>query len=71
MTQGLVPGNFVRHPDRPDWGLGQVQSVAGGRATVNFEHAGKRTIVLAAVALVAAEPVDDAPAQTNRPPSGD
>ncbi|UCH73561.1 MAG: DUF3553 domain-containing protein [Rhodospirillales bacterium] len=56
MTQDFVPGNFVTHPDRPDWGLGQVQSLVGGRATVNFEHAGKQTIVLAAVALVAADP---------------
>jgi hypothetical protein len=51
MTQDLVPGNFVRHPGKPDWGLGQVQSVVDGRATVNFEHAGKRTIVLAAIPL--------------------
>lgn len=40
----LEPGMFVRHPDRPDWGLGQVQSNIGGRITVNFEHAGKVTI---------------------------
>jgi hypothetical protein len=59
MTQGLVPGNFVRHPDQPDWGIGQVQSVVGGRATVNFEHAGKRTVVLAAVALHPAETPND------------
>lgn len=58
MTQGLVPGNFVRHPGRPDWGLGQVQSVSAGRATVNFEHAGKRTIILALVALVTVNPGD-------------
>ncbi len=38
---GLEPGQFVRHPDCPDWGLGQVQSVAGLRVTVTFEHAGK------------------------------
>ena len=56
MTQGFVPGNFVRHPDRPDWGLGQVQSVAGGRATVNFENAGKRVIILDNVRLVAGNP---------------
>jgi len=56
MTQVLVPGNFVTHPDRPDWGVGQVQSVVNGRATVNFEHAGKRTIVLANVALTLSEP---------------
>jgi hypothetical protein len=40
----LEPGMLVRHPDRPDWGLGQVQSNIGGRVTVNFEHAGKVTI---------------------------
>jgi hypothetical protein len=39
-----LPGDFVRHPDRPDWGLGQVQSVIGHRITVNFEHAGKLLI---------------------------
>lgn len=41
MNTLLEPGNLVRHPDRPDWGLGQVQSNVGGRVTVNFEHAGK------------------------------
>ena len=38
----LAPGEWVRLPAEPDWGLGQVQSVAGFRVTVNFEHAGKR-----------------------------
>ncbi len=41
---GLVPGGFVRNPARPDWGLGQIQSVIGTRVTVNFEHAGKLAI---------------------------
>jgi hypothetical protein len=36
---GLTPGMFVRNPAAPDWGVGQVQSVIGGRVTVNFEHA--------------------------------
>ncbi len=40
----LEPGRFVRHPQRPDWGKGQVQSVIGDRVTVNFEHAGKVVI---------------------------
>jgi hypothetical protein len=35
---------LVSHPDRPDWGIGQVQSAVGNRVTVNFEHAGKRLI---------------------------
>ncbi|MEX1108652.1 MAG: DUF3553 domain-containing protein [Dongiaceae bacterium] len=47
----LVPGGWVRHPQRPDWGRGQIQSVVGARITVNFEHAGKllidsRTVLL-------------------------
>ncbi len=40
----LTPGDFVRHPERPDWGLGQVQSMIGHRITVNFENAGKLVI---------------------------
>ena len=40
----LSPGDFVRHPARPDWGLGQVQSMIGHRITVNFENAGKLVI---------------------------
>ena len=35
---------LVRHPQQPEWGLGQVQSNIGGRVTVNFEHAGKVVI---------------------------
>ncbi len=44
MTAELAPGVYVRHPTRPDWGIGQVQSVVGSRITVNFEHAGKLLI---------------------------
>ncbi len=40
----LSPGDFVRHPGRPDWGLGQIQSMIGHRITVNFENAGKVVI---------------------------
>ncbi|MGQ3301785.1 DUF3553 domain-containing protein [Reyranella sp.] len=40
----LSPGDFVRHPDRQDWGLGQIQSMIGHRITVNFENAGKVVI---------------------------
>ncbi|MGQ0564046.1 MAG: DUF3553 domain-containing protein [Gemmobacter sp.] len=44
MNALLEPGMLVTHPDRPDWGLGQVQSSIGHRITVNFEHAGKIVI---------------------------
>ncbi|MDG1458520.1 MAG: DUF3553 domain-containing protein [Pseudoprimorskyibacter sp.] len=40
----LTPGMVVTHPDRPDWGRGQVQSNIAGRITVNFEETGKVVI---------------------------
>ncbi|MFC4671958.1 DUF3553 domain-containing protein [Seohaeicola nanhaiensis] len=40
----LTPGMLVRHPERPDWGTGQVQSNIGGRITVNFREEGKVVI---------------------------
>lgn len=52
MTQDFLPGDFVRHADQPDWGLGQVQSVVGNRVTVNFENAGKVTINTAVIDLL-------------------
>lgn len=52
---GFVPGSFVRNPDEPEWGLGQVQSVVGHRVTVNFEERGKLLINTAVVTLVSAE----------------
>lgn len=54
----FVPGVFVEHTEHSDWGIGQVQSNAGGKITVNFEHIGKvvlsgqaRGLVLRLVAL--------------------
>lgn len=40
----IEPGQRVRHPDEPGWGIGQVQSAIGERVTVNFEHRGKVVI---------------------------
>lgn len=48
----LEPGMLVRHPDRPDWGIGQVQSNIGGKITVNFENEGKIVIAARHVPLV-------------------
>jgi hypothetical protein len=55
-TAALEPGQFVRHPGRPDWGEGQVQSVVGDRVTVNFENAGKVLINARVVALEVVDP---------------
>jgi hypothetical protein len=52
MSGSILPGALVRHPDWPDWGIGQVQSVIDERVTVNFENAGKRTINGRVVTLV-------------------
>jgi hypothetical protein len=56
MSDRLVPGVYVRHPDLPEWGVGQVQSVIGNRITVNFENAGKQLINGAAVLLIEIDP---------------
>nr|WP_026198354.1 DUF3553 domain-containing protein [Wenxinia marina] len=52
----LTPGVFVTHPDRPDWGRGQVQSNIGGRVTVNFEEAGKVVIDATRILLIPVTP---------------
>ncbi|MCY4259191.1 MAG: DUF3553 domain-containing protein [Rhodobacteraceae bacterium] len=59
----LEPGNLVRHPAHPEWGLGQVQSVIDCRITVNFEHAGK---VVIDGTIVSLQDVIDSPADTNQ-----
>lgn len=60
MDPFIEPGALVRHPDRPDWGLGQVQSVVGARVTVDFEEADKQTIdtTVVRLAFVADDPRD-------------
>ena len=55
--QVISPGDFVRHPGRPDWGLGQIQSMIGHRITVNFENAGKLVIDGNVVELAPADSV--------------
>lgn len=48
----LEPGMLVEHPGQPDWGIGQVQSNAGGKITVNFPQVGKVVIDGRHVALL-------------------
>lgn len=38
------PGDYVTNPYQKEWGIGQVQSIIKNMVTVNFEHAGKKTI---------------------------
>lgn len=44
---------IVRHPDKPEWGEGQVQSNIGGTITVMFRDAGKVVIDGSRVDLIA------------------
>ena len=48
----LEPGMLVQHPERPEWGTGQVQSKIGERITVNFREEGKIVIDGSRVTLV-------------------
>jgi hypothetical protein len=45
------PGTFVRHPKKPEWGLGQVQTALGQKVTVMFENAGKVVVDTGTVTL--------------------
>ncbi|WP_340151063.1 DUF3553 domain-containing protein [uncultured Sneathiella sp.] len=52
MLAQFSPGQYVRHPQQPCWGIGQVQSSVADRVTVNFEHAGKQLIIASVVELI-------------------
>ena len=56
MQAVIEPGQWVRHPGQPGWGLGQVQSAIGARVTVNFEHAGKLLVNTDVVVLEVVDP---------------
>ena len=47
----LTPGTLVKCPSQPSWGIGQVQSCIGNKATINFENSGKKVIDLTIVNL--------------------
>ena len=44
MNDLIIPGIFVNHPKKKDWGIGQVQSIIKEKVTVNFENVGKKVI---------------------------
>jgi transcription elongation factor GreA-like protein len=51
----IEPGQLVRHPQQPAWGVGQVQSVIDDRITVNFPGAGKVVINARVIDLAVVE----------------
>jgi hypothetical protein len=52
LNDFLTPGQFVKNPNEPEWGIGQVQSVIDGKITVNFEQQGKVVINGSVVELI-------------------
>ena len=44
MILNYEPGDYVRNPNKKDWGIGQIQSIINDKVTVNFENSGKRVI---------------------------
>ena len=44
MILDYEPGEKVTNPANKNWGIGQVQSIINGKATVNFENVGKKVI---------------------------
>jgi len=49
------PGQLVTHPDCPDWGVGQIQSVTEHRVTINFENRGKVLVNARLIDLIVIE----------------
>ena len=47
----FTPGILVKCPSQPSWGIGQIQSCIGNKATINFENSGKKVIDLEVVNL--------------------
>ena len=51
MILDYEPGDKVANPANKDWGIGQVQSIINGKATVNFENVGKKVININIIVL--------------------
>ena len=51
MIIDYEPGDKVTNPANKNWGVGQVQSIINGKATVNFENVGKKVINIKVVEL--------------------
>ncbi len=52
----LEPGQLVKNPTQPEWGIGQIQSIIENRVTVNFENVGK--VVLNGKEVILEEYID-------------
>src|SRR5215831_14623130 len=54
-----IKGDRVRHPSKPDWGLGEVYDLSGSnKVHVYFEAAGRRCLSTNVIILVRVEKSD-------------
>ena len=44
MLIDFEPGDYVKNPDKKEWGIGQVQSIIKDKITINFQNVGKKVI---------------------------
>ena len=51
MILDYEPGDKVTNPANKGWGIGQVQSIINGKATINFENVGKKVINIKIIEL--------------------
>ena len=51
MYIDFEPGDYVLNPTNKKWGIGQIQSIIGNKATVNFENVGKQVLNIEIVKL--------------------
>lgn len=55
-AHGMTVGDRVRHPKRPEWGIGQVLDVDSSKAGVFFVEAGRKVVSLRHVSLTVLDP---------------
>ncbi len=60
-AHGVTVGDRVRHPQVPEWGIGQVLDVDSSRAVVFFVEEGSKTISLRHVSLTVLDPPPNHP----------
>lgn len=60
-VHGVTVGDRVRHPTRPEWGIGQVVDIDFSKAGVFFVEAGRKIVSLRHVSLTILDPPPNHP----------
>ena len=57
----MKKGSYVEHPTRPEWGVGEVVEALDDKVTVNFRHAGLKTLNVSKIQLRIVESAEPVP----------